>query len=128
MARRASGSNQEMQGSSVWRGGGGDGQIHKTGGALYGVFCAPGFLLAVREERVRRHSFPSRVLIARFQVVNRRQAGGRNRDKDSLVARVSNIQVVGGERPAEFSSFLPPACLRLTARSLTFSEDEPFDP
>ena len=25
------------------------------------------------------------------------------------MARVSNIQVVGGERPAEFSFFLPPA-------------------
>ena len=43
MARRASGSNQEMQGSSVVRGGGGDGQIHKTGGALYGVLKRPGF-------------------------------------------------------------------------------------
>ncbi len=43
MARRASGSNQEMQGSSVWRGGGSDGQIHKTGGALYGVLKRPGY-------------------------------------------------------------------------------------
>src|SRR6266567_5390062 len=57
---------------------------------------------------------PIFVLIARFQVVNRRHAGGRNRYKDALVARVSHRQVVGGERPAEFSSFLPPACLRFT--------------
>ena len=48
-----------------------------------------------------RSQLPIFVLIARFQVVNRRHAGGRNRYKDSLVARVSHRQVVGGERPAE---------------------------
>src|SRR6266496_875064 len=68
----------------------------------------------ISNSRKKRKKRPHRKSNRCRSIVNRRHAGGRNRYKDSLVATVSHRQVVGGERPAEFSSFLPPACLRLT--------------